>query len=72
MPKEQQRRRGIITTMMRERNYGYLNPEDQKGVEVWFHSTACPDWETLLPGDSVTYLPMESAKGPRALKVTKS
>lgn len=63
---------GRITTMKRERGFGFLVGSD--GVSRFFHANECiqPQYSQLHEGDDVTFEPhTEPGKGERAVKVCK-
>ena len=60
---------GTILMIYREEGFGFVS--DGQG-ERFFHASFLSDrkaFARLQPGDSVSYEPLDSIKGPRAVKV---
>lgn len=70
MKEELGRLSGVIAGIVREKNYGFISPDD-KGKQLFFHSSAVDsgDFGTLRPGMRVTYVPLDTDKGIRAVNV---
>lgn len=60
---------GVVTQMMREDGYGFLQSED--GREIYFHrnSVSAPGFDDLQPGRRVNFVEEEGEKGPQASRV---
>lgn len=70
------RERGVVVSMMYERGFGFLTPKEKSPgsevTEIFFHESACNGtYETIVPGNEVTYKLVNTAKGLRALDVRK-
>jgi cold shock CspA family protein len=63
---------GIITSIRADRHFGFICPEGRDGEEIFFHSSAAPDWSQLKPGDAVTFIERNTPKGKRALAVQQA
>jgi cold shock CspA family protein len=61
--------KGTIVSLMYDRNYGFLTPVGRDGEEIFFHATAATDFTSLLPGDLVHYIEVNTKKGLRAVGV---
>lgn len=56
---------GVIKRIQKDKGFGFLR--DAGGNEFFFHRTECNgEFELLFERTPVTFLPMASAKGPRA------
>lgn len=63
---------GTVKRKVSDKGFGFI--ADDRGVEYFFHRNSVEShggFESLLEGDSVSFDPSESAKGPRAETVTK-
>ena len=72
MTEEVGRRRlsGLVAAIVREKNYGFISPDDPNTPELFFHASAYDgDFSQLRPGDPVTYIQTATAKGARAVAV---
>lgn len=63
------RLKGEVSTIFGSKGFGYISADD--GNEYFFHASTLQnvEWEEVSPGDSVTFKPMNTEKGPRAVKV---
>ena len=63
---------GTIKTMIAEKNFGFITPEDGS-KDVFFHATGLTgvEFADLRVGDAVTFEIEQSEKGPRAVSVTR-
>ncbi len=61
---------GTIKRLVREKGFGFI--ADQKGMEYFFHQSACPSFDTLREGQTVTFDAGQGPKGPRAENVRPS
>jgi CspA family cold shock protein len=65
------RRRGVITTWIDAKAYGFITPELGR-EDVFAHASALEDWDPRVlprPGETCTFELEVSAKGPRARAV---
>jgi CspA family cold shock protein len=64
--------RGTVKRHLAEKGFGFIS--DDKGVEYFFHHTACQrgEFNTLQEGDKVEFTVAESSKGPRAEEVRRA
>jgi CspA family cold shock protein len=61
---------GTIKRLVRDKGFGFI--ADQKGMEYFFHQSACPSFDTLREGQAVTFDAGQGPKGPRAENVRPS
>jgi cold shock CspA family protein len=55
---------GTVKRIRVDHGFGFI--EAPTGIEYFFHRSAAPDFQTLLPDDRVSFTPTLSPKGPRA------
>jgi len=55
---------GTVKKLIAEKGFGFIRGED--GTELFFHMSACPTFNELREGQTVSYTRTTSAKGPRA------
>lgn len=60
---------GTVSTLVRDRNFGFIL--DEKGAEYFFHSSAAKEFKAIEAGDQVTFKPMSTEKGLRAVGVKR-
>ena len=65
--------KGTIKTMIAEKNFGFITPEDGSKA-VFFHATGISgiEFTELQTGDAVNFDVEQSEKGPRAVNVTRA
>jgi len=69
MSEEVGRIAGVVAGIVGEKNYGFISP-DEGGPQLFFHATAYDgEFADLRPGRRVTFIPIETEKGPRAVAV---
>jgi cold shock CspA family protein len=69
MSEEVGRLSGVVAGVVAEKNYGFISPDDN-GPQLFFHRTAYGgDFELVRPGRRVTYIPVVTDKGVRAVAV---
>jgi CspA family cold shock protein len=61
---------GTIKRLVRDKGFGFI--ADQKGMEYFFHQSACQSFDTLREGQAVTFDAGQGPKGPRAENVRPS
>lgn len=63
--------KGTIKSLVTEKNFGFITPEEGGDKDVFFHATGLKDVEfgDLKMGDNVEFDVEESDKGPRAINV---
>jgi cold shock protein len=60
---------GVVAGIVAEKNYGFISPDDG-GAQLFFHATAFDgEFRTLRPGRRVTFIPVATDKGNRAVAV---
>lgn len=64
MPPPPARIIGTIVRLVNDRGFGFVR--DNTGHEYFFHRSACPDFDDLTNGRTVTFLPGQGPKGLRA------
>jgi cold shock CspA family protein len=69
MTEEVGRLTGVVAGIVAEKNYGFISPDDN-GPQLFFHATAYDgEFLKLRPGKRVTYIPVVTDKGARAVGV---
>ncbi|OGH64375.1 MAG: cold-shock protein [Candidatus Magasanikbacteria bacterium RIFCSPHIGHO2_01_FULL_41_23] len=64
--------KGTIKTIVAEKNFGFITPENG-GKDIFFHASSLVvglEFSQLKAGDMVSFDVEESEKGPRAANVT--
>jgi cold shock CspA family protein len=64
-------KQGLIISIMYERSYGFISPFGEEDREIFFHESASTDFQSLTPGDTVSFVEIKAKKGYRALNVAK-
>jgi cold shock CspA family protein len=59
------RRNGRVVRLIAAKGYGFIRPANG-GEECFFHSTECPDFEALSVGAVVSFVLIQTRRGPRA------
>ena len=66
---------GTIKTLVVEKNFGFITPEDGS-KDIFFHATSLTagpeEFKNLKQGDTVSFDVEESEKGPRAANVVRA
>ena len=62
---------GTIVTLKKENGYGFIQSDDVKEDNVFFHANhvLSPKFEELVVNERVEYLEIESRKGKQAVDV---
>lgn len=69
MTEEVGRLSGVVAGIVAEKKYGFISPDDN-GPQLFFHATAFDGaFPELRPGKRVTYIPVLTDKGHRAVAV---
>ena len=58
---------GTVKRLVSDKGFGFVAAAD--GVEYFFHQSACPEFDSMHEGQSVTFEPGQGPKGPRAENV---
>jgi cold shock protein len=62
---------GTVRKIVRDKGFGFIGTAT--GIEYFFHHSACPDFDRLTEGTSVTFIEGASGKkGPRAEQVART
>jgi cold shock protein len=61
--------KGTVRRVIPQRGFGFVAALD--GTEFFFHRTAAPEFDSLVAGDLVTFIPGDAEKGPRAERVER-
>lgn len=58
--------KGRVVRLKKDKGFGFLHAENQ---DFFFHMTDCEAYLDLQEGQTVTFQPQETPKGPRAREV---
>ena len=58
---------GTVKRLVSDKGFGFVAAAD--GLEYFFHQSACAQFDSMYEGQSVTFEPGQSPKGPRAENV---
>jgi len=60
---------GKVVRLIADKGFGFIHGPD--GREYFFHRSAAPDFDRLIEGSAVAFVPAEAPKGPRAESVVR-
>lgn len=66
--------KGTVKKLFADKGFGFIRPDGSNGRngELFFHRSACPDFDRLQEGFPVEYEEEASTKGPRATNVQRA
>lgn len=67
------RKRGIVKWFNRLKGFGFIEPEDDGGADVFLHYSAIEGegYRNFMEGDPVYYDEIDKGKGPQARRVLR-